>query len=251
MQDRPLTSRLPFLLAASFVPLPFAAPTGQGQTSGGFAQDQALQITVDGAMAPVTAHIRLECGGQRGESTTHVLAIGPDDSDRVTEQSAIEAERVFHRTTEVRGLCRDARGRVRHLLPETVLVVDEVAQRDSVVVLGNAERTRAGLVPLQPDEQLDTIAQAHARDMAQREYFGHISPDGTDLTMRLRSAGVGFRAAGENIGGNSSADAVVRAWLDSPGHRANLLGQEFTRIGVGVFRTPSSPYTYYVQVFAR
>lgn len=236
------------VLAALCVPL-LAAP-GTTRAGAETQQEDDLEVSVDGSMAPVTARIRLRCPDQRAGPVVHVLTFGPGNDDRITERSTIEVERSFAVTTEVRGWCRDSRDRVRHLLPSTVLVVDEQLQRDSVVALGNAERVRAGVGRLEPDEELNIVAQAHARDMAERRYFAHVNPEGLDLAKRLRRAGIDFRAAGENIGGNSSAAAVVRAWLDSAGHRANLLGNEFTRIGVGVFRTPASPYTYYVQVFA-
>jgi uncharacterized protein YkwD len=85
--------------------------------------------------------------------------------------------------------------------------------------------------------------------MAEREYFSHTTPDGITFGQRLQRAGVSYSSAGENIAGNSSAGSAVQAWLNSSGHRANMLNGAFRHLGVGVFRTPSSPYTYYVQVF--
>lgn len=125
------------------------------------------------------------------------------------------------------------------------------SQRDSIVALSNAARRQAGVRPLVADTALDRVAMAHARDMAERSYFDHVSPEGHDLARRLGDAGITYSTAGENIAGNASAGGTVRAWLASPGHRANLLSAEFTRVGIGVFRTASSPYTYYVQVLVR
>jgi uncharacterized protein YkwD len=85
--------------------------------------------------------------------------------------------------------------------------------------------------------------------MAERGYFSHTTPEGKTFTQRLRESGASYSTAGENIAGNHSAKGAVDAWLASTGHRQNMLNPAFRRLGVGVFRTPTSPYTYYVQVF--
>jgi uncharacterized protein YkwD len=124
-----------------------------------------------------------------------------------------------------------------------------VVAADSVLDLTNAARADARVAPLVASAELDAVARAHARDMAERRYFSHTTPDGVTFTQRLTANGVAYRRAGENIAGNSSAAGAVAAWLGSSGHRANILSGGFGRLGVGIHREPDSPYTYYVQVF--
>ncbi|MCL6613629.1 MAG: hypothetical protein K6U03_03235 [Firmicutes bacterium] len=98
----------------------------------------------------------------------------------------------------------------------------------------NAERAKAGLAPLQLDYRLVQTARAKSRDMVQNGYFGHQSPTLGSPFDQMRAAGISYRTAGENIAGNPSAAGAMRAWMNSPGHRANILNPSFTRIGIGV-----------------
>ncbi|MGE5549384.1 MAG: CAP domain-containing protein [Bacteroidota bacterium] len=98
----------------------------------------------------------------------------------------------------------------------------------------NAERAKAGLAPLQIDYRLVQTARAKSRDMIQNGYFGHQSPTLGSPFDQMRAAGITYRTAGENIAGNSSAAGAMQAWMNSPGHRANILNGSFTKIGIGV-----------------
>lgn len=100
--------------------------------------------------------------------------------------------------------------------------------------LVNAERAKAGLEPLVLDESLSVKAREKSRDMAKNNYFSHNSPTyGTPFEM-MQSMGITYRSAGENIAmGQRSPEAVVEAWMNSPGHRANILSPSFTHLGVG------------------
>jgi uncharacterized protein YkwD len=133
--------------------------------------------------------------------------------------------------------------------PNTPNGLNESSQRDSVLALSNAARATARAAALSLDPKLNTVAQSHARDMAQRGYFGHVTPEGKTLSQRLRGAGITFSAAAENIAANFSARATVQAWMKSPAHRQNLLNGAFGRLGVGVYRNSLQPQIYYVQVF--
>jgi len=105
-----------------------------------------------------------------------------------------------------------------------------------ILVLINRERQKNDLPPVANDPVLSTIAQNHAEDMAARNYFSHTSPDGTDLFERLAGAGVSYHRTAENIAwGYRNAAALVRAWMGSPGHRKNILGN-FTKVGIGSYR---------------
>ncbi|MEU0643667.1 CAP domain-containing protein [Streptomyces umbrinus] len=118
-----------------------------------------------------------------------------------------------------------------------------------VVTLTNAERARAGLRPLAVDPLLTNAAQAHSADMVARAFYSHTSPDGSEPWHRAAAAGSTRRTIGENIAcGQRSAAEVVQGWMDSPGHRANILKPAFTHIGVG-FAGGGSAGTYWTQLF--
>ncbi|MGW0841834.1 CAP domain-containing protein [Streptomyces sp. NPDC002787] len=118
-----------------------------------------------------------------------------------------------------------------------------------VITLTNAERAGAGLPPLSPDPLLTVAAQAHSADMVARAFYAHTSPDGGEPWHRAAAAGSTMRSIGENIAcGQRSAAEVVRGWMNSPGHRANILKPGFTHIGIG-FAGGGSAGTYWTQLF--
>jgi len=103
-----------------------------------------------------------------------------------------------------------------------------------VVELVNAERAEAGLAALKINEKLSSVAREKSSDMQRNGYFSHTSPTyGSPFDM-LRKFGISYNTAGENIAmGYSSPEAVVNGWMNSAGHRANILSSAFTEIGVG------------------
>jgi uncharacterized protein YkwD len=116
----------------------------------------------------------------------------------------------------------------------------------SFVKLMNAHRISLGLPALVWDSRLAAVAQAHSRDMFDRHYFSHTSPDGRSTWDRLAARGVTYSRAGENIAwGQGTGRAVLTAWLRSPGHRANIENGSYTRHGVGRVGT------YWTHVFIR
>ncbi|MFJ4819716.1 CAP domain-containing protein [Streptomyces sp. NPDC088801] len=119
----------------------------------------------------------------------------------------------------------------------------------AVIDLTNRERTRAGLPPLAADPLLTAAAQAHSADMVARAFYAHTAPDGSQPWDRAAAAGSTRRAIGENIacGQRSPAD-VVEGWMNSPGHRANILEPGFTHIGIG-FAGGGRAGTYWTQLF--
>ena len=100
--------------------------------------------------------------------------------------------------------------------------------------LVNAERTARGLAPLAVSSSLSDKARIKAQDMADNDYFSHTSPTyGSPFTM-MRTLGVSYRSAAENIAmGYNKADTVVAAWMASPSHRANLLASRYVTVGIG------------------
>jgi uncharacterized YkwD family protein/spore coat assembly protein SafA len=103
-----------------------------------------------------------------------------------------------------------------------------------VIRLVNAERTQRGLQPLRENWELSRVARFKSRDMVDHRYFAHNSPTyGTPFRM-IRDFGLSFRTAGENIAyGQRTPQAVVNGWMNSSGHRANILNAAYTQIGVG------------------
>ncbi len=103
-----------------------------------------------------------------------------------------------------------------------------------VVRLVNAERARYGLPALAADAELSRVARYKSRDMREKGYFSHESPTyGTPFQM-MKSFGITYRAAGENIAyGYATPTKVVAAWMNSEGHRANILNASYARLGVG------------------
>ncbi|MCQ6274456.1 SCP-like extracellular protein [Bacillus sp. V3B] len=103
-----------------------------------------------------------------------------------------------------------------------------------VIDLTNAERKQNGLPALKADAKLNSVAQMKSADMQQNNYFSHTSPTyGSPFDM-MRDNGVSYQSAGENIAqGQRTAQEVVQAWMNSEGHRKNILSRDFTHIGVG------------------
>ncbi|MGE8204223.1 CAP domain-containing protein [Heyndrickxia sp. NPDC080065] len=103
-----------------------------------------------------------------------------------------------------------------------------------VVDLTNKERAKNGLPALSIDTELSKVARIKSNDMATNKYFDHNSPTyGSPFDM-MKKFGISYRSAGENIAmGQRSPEEVVNGWMNSPGHRANILNKSYTNIGVG------------------
>ncbi|MFE6624487.1 sigma-70 family RNA polymerase sigma factor [Streptomyces sp. NPDC057740] len=116
----------------------------------------------------------------------------------------------------------------------------EVAQ---VVALVNKERSAAGCGPVQEDPLLDKAALGHSEDMDARDFFDHTNPDGADPGQRITAAGYTWSTYGENIAqGQQTPEAVMDSWMNSPGHRANILNCAFKDIGVGIHKGTGGPW---------
>ncbi len=103
-----------------------------------------------------------------------------------------------------------------------------------VVRLVNVEREKAGLKALTHDWELSRVARIKSQDMKDNKYFSHTSPTYGSPFQMMKSFGIKYRSAGENIArGQATPQAVVNAWMNSSGHRANILNSSFTHIGVG------------------
>lgn len=122
-------------------------------------------------------------------------------------------------------------------------------QANAVLKLVNEERAKQGLKSLTLSSNLTSIANTKAKDMAVNNYFDHTSPTYGTPFQTLQHFGVSYRSAGENIAaGQKSAQEVMNAWMNSSGHRANILNSSYTELGVGYY-AGGSYGTEWVQLF--
>ncbi|MGA4517389.1 CAP domain-containing protein [Solibacillus silvestris] len=123
------------------------------------------------------------------------------------------------------------------------------AKEKAVLQLVNKERKANGLNELTQSTKLISLAEMKSKDMAEKNYFSHTSPTyGTPFEM-LQKYGVSYRSAGENIAaGQKTAEEVMKAWMNSSGHRANILNPSYTQIGIGYY-AGGSYRTYWTQLF--
>jgi len=126
---------------------------------------------------------------------------------------------------------------------------DYSAFQKKVVELVNAERAKAGLKPLKMNTELNKVATTKSQDMAKNNYFSHTSPTyGSPFDM-MKKFGISYKTAGENIAmGQTTPEQVMNGWMNSSGHRANILKASFTEIGVGIAKN-SSGRLYWTQQF--
>jgi uncharacterized YkwD family protein len=132
--------------------------------------------------------------------------------------------------------------------PSPAYVLSQFEQR--VLELTNIERQRYGLRALEVDLALSRVARIKSQDLHDNRYFAHNSPIyGSPFDM-MKKFGITYRTAGENIaGGQGTPEDVVRGWMNSPGHRANILNASFTHLGVGYFNGPNGYRHYWTQMF--
>lgn len=128
--------------------------------------------------------------------------------------------------------------------PASGVATEEARMR----ALLNGARAEAGLPALISDPRMVAVARAHSADMAARGYFDHTNPDGQSPFDRMRAAGISFGRAGENIALYPSTDGAHAGLMESPGHRANILGDRYGRVGVGVHAAGGR--LYFTQLFA-
>lgn len=128
-----------------------------------------------------------------------------------------------------------------------------ISFENQVVVLTNQERAANSLQAYNQDAKLTISARGHATDMAANDYFSHTGLDGSSMADRITDAGYIWNAVGENIAaGQTTSTEVVTAWMNSQGHRDNILSSTYCDIGVGyAFETSSTYYHYWVQNFGR
>ncbi|WP_394918422.1 CAP domain-containing protein [uncultured Robinsoniella sp.] len=123
----------------------------------------------------------------------------------------------------------------------------DVSAAKKVADLVNQERAKAGLAPLEVKVNLQTAAQVRAKEI--EKSFSHTRPNGSSFSTVLAENGVDYRGSGENIAwGQRSPEEVMKGWMNSEGHRANILNKNFKYIGVG-YHVNSNGTGYWTQLF--
>ncbi len=120
-----------------------------------------------------------------------------------------------------------------------------------VIRLVNIERSKKGLQTLKADWEISRVARYKSQDMINKKYFSHTSPTYGSPFKMLETFGIRFSSAGENIAyGQQTPAAVMNSWMNSSGHRANILSPSYTHIGVGLAKSSSGVY-YWTQMFTK
>lgn len=118
---------------------------------------------------------------------------------------------------------------------------------DQVLMLVNVERGKAGLAPLEKSSQIGAAAAVRAKELASA--FSHTRPDGSSYKTVLGQGGIAYLSCGENVAyGYRTPEEVMEGWMDSEGHRANILGEKYGSVGIGYFKDGSGQ-AYWAQLF--
>ena len=177
------------------------------------------------------------------------LIYGPDKVDLVTKKIEYWHLLAEMRTEEER--IREEEEAARAAEERAAARIAAISQKEQEMInYINQARTNAGLSPLSYCSQLTSAARAKSRDMIDNNYFAHNSPRYGGLGNLLGTFGISYRSAGENLAMNSngSVSAAHRSLMNSSGHRANILGSNFTRVGVGI-QVKGDGSHYYTQLF--
>ena len=215
----------------------------------------AFTILATGAAMPASAQ---HCDVQRGDSMWRIAKrYNVLFKDILELNKHFKDQNLIHPKDEVElpdgstGASTDQSGTGESDAQKTADRTSEMTQAEAVLKLVNAERAKVGLQPLTLSKKLTDIANTKAKDMADKNYFSHQSPTyGSPFDM-LKQFGVSFSYAGENIAaGQKSAEEVMNSWMNSSGHKANILNKNYTQIGVGFYR--GGQYgTEWVQLFIK
>lgn len=137
---------------------------------------------------------------------------------------------------------------------EQIAFPREVLTKDAIVNLTNNARTQSGLSPLKENQLLNSVAQSRAQDMLDKQYFAHVSPTGQQASDIAQTVGYHYKIIAENIGNGDflTNQKIIDGWMQSPGHRANILSTDVQEIGAAVLRGNMKDRETYVavQIFA-
>ena len=123
-------------------------------------------------------------------------------------------------------------------------------QEENAFILLNQDRIANGLSPLTLDPALSQIARAKSKDMHEKNYFSHTSPTYGSVSNMLKHFGYSFTSVAENIAHHANVTKAQAAFMSSAGHRRNILGSQWSKVGIGVW-TDSQGFVYVTQLFVR
>ncbi len=126
----------------------------------------------------------------------------------------------------------------------------EVLTKDAIITLTNNARAQSGLPPLKDNQLLDAIAESRASDMLEKQYFAHVSPTGQQVSDIAQSVGYRYEVIAENIGSGDfyTNQKIIDNWMQSPGHRRNILSTEVEDIGAAVLKGKMKGVETYITV---
>ena len=172
-------------------------------------------------------------------STSSTSSTGTAPSSRFAQWTArITAKTGAFGVTAALGL-----GALAALAPQCAPPAPPTLQ-EQVITITNQDRAAYGLGPVSANSALTNAAQAHSNDQAWANTMSHTGTDGSNAAARISRAGYRYSAWGENVAaGYGDPAAVMTAWMNSPGHRANILNGTYTQIGIGLaYATNGTPY---------
>jgi len=223
--------------ALELEPVPRALPNGgpaplRGRLEGGFQRPELLVTAPDGKVTrldsgtdPTRFAATFHCGPERGRYQVEIAA-----DDRFG--SAVVANFPVYCGVAAPSSLPSGPG------PRDTQVANAAGAEALIVKLVNQDRARAGLPSLEADAHLADVARAHSADMHAHDFVGHVSPSTGAPSDRVKRAHIDAVVVAENVARAYSPEEAERGLMESPGHRANILGREVTRVGVGVVLSP-------------
>lgn len=181
------------------------------------------------------------------QTTTYIVRSG-DSMWKIAVKYQVGVSEIIKANPQVRNPAMIYPGQKLNI---PTVPTDIRTQENEVIRLVNVERTKRGLQPLKANWELSRVARLKSQDMANKGYFSHQSPTyGSPFNM-MENFGIRFSSAGENIAyGQKTPAQVMTAWMNSPGHRANILSPSYTEIGVGLARNKNG-VPYWTQMFIK
>lgn len=168
-------------------------------------------------------------------ANTYEVAKG-DTLTKIASEYDVSMDELLETNSAIKDANQIRIGQIINLPASNTTVNQKESQsvEQRVLSLVNEERSKSGLPPLEMDTAVSNVAILKSEDMRDHNYFNHTSPNyGSPFDM-MKSFGISYEYAGENIAaGQPSADAVMKSWMNSPGHKANILNKNYTHIGIG------------------
>jgi uncharacterized protein YkwD len=207
-------------------------PTGPSQDG----SDAPSPLSGTGTPLPGSASPSASGTPSPGPSTTATRTASPTPTATRPSATATPTRTTAAPTTPVRTATPTKAA------PSTPAGDSLASTRAAILSLVNEQRATAGCKPLTASSSLDGLAQAFSDDLAARGFFDHTDPEGHTPWDRAKARGIS-NLGGENIArGQADAEAVMDAWMNSPGHRANILNCDYTTLGVGIHFGTGGPW---------